>query len=98
MHLSTWLKSITKVTAHFGKDVEQEDYIPLLMGVQAYIFTIEINMVISHEIGYLPTSRPIYTTLGHIPTGQYIYHTWAYTARTFVWGMRWGTKVSREDC
>lgn len=72
MHLSAWLRSITKVTAHFGKDVEQEDYIPLLMGVQAYIFTIEINMGIPHEIGHLPTSRPTYTTLSHIPTGQYI--------------------------
>jgi hypothetical protein len=40
---------------------------PLLLGVQTFATTLEINLVISQKVANRSTSRTSYTTPGHIP-------------------------------
>jgi hypothetical protein len=44
--LSVWLKSKAQVTAHIGKDMEQENSPPLMVGMQTWTATMEINMAV----------------------------------------------------
>ena len=48
-----------------GKDVEQKSISSLLVEVQTYIATLEINIAISQKIGNQFISRPSFTMLGH---------------------------------
>ena len=46
LHPSKWLRSKTQVTAHAGKEVEQGNTLPLLVGVQTWTTTLEINLAV----------------------------------------------------
>jgi hypothetical protein len=53
------------MTAHADKDMEQDEL--LLVEVQTYTPTIEINTVVSQSIGNQSTLRSRYTMPRHIP-------------------------------
>lgn len=55
------------MTVHAGEDVEQGNVPPLLMGVQTYTATIEINKAFPQKIVNKSISRPSYNTLDYIP-------------------------------
>jgi hypothetical protein len=56
------------VTAYAGEDMEKKrSTTPVLVGLQAGITTLEINLVVPQKIGNGCTSRSSYTILGHIP-------------------------------
>lgn len=67
LHLSKWLRPITKVTAYVGKDVEHGNMPILIVGVQTCTITLEINIVVHQKFKNLLTSSPSYTTLEQIP-------------------------------
>ena len=57
------------MTANAGKNVEQVNTPPLLVGVQICTVTLEINKDDSQKTGTRSTSQPSYGTLEHVPKG-----------------------------
>lgn len=79
-HLSKWLKSITEVASHDGKDVDHRNISLLLEEMQTCTTTLQINLFVSQKIGNNSTSKllviyskdtPSYhTALDHICSWQ----------------------------
>lgn len=54
---------------HTVEDIEQGETPSLLLGVQTFTATLEINIVVSLKTGNQTTSSSSFTSLEHIPKG-----------------------------
>jgi hypothetical protein len=62
-----------QVPVHIGKLWSKENTLLLLVGVDTWINTLEINLAVSQKTGNCSTSKHSCTTTGHIPKRCPIY-------------------------
>jgi hypothetical protein len=72
--MSEWLRSKTKVTAHVGKDVEQEGHSSVADGSTNWCNHSEKQFAVSEKIGNISTPRPSLPLLGIYSKDSPLYH------------------------